>query len=114
MVSRKSESNVMVKNTLDVCLGGIAFWLFGYGLAYGPDNEGTNAHKFSGRGQFATDVNVEKYGDVYTKLFFQLSFSTTATTIVSGKLTNIYLYLMYKKQWDPRNSNFYLFLKKLF
>ena len=84
MVSRKSESNVMVKNTLDVCLGGIAFWFVGYAFAMGPDsNEDVN--KFSGHGHYMTDVDVESQGFVYTKLFFQLSFSTTATTIVSGK-----------------------------
>ena len=84
MVSRKSESNVMVKNTLDVCLGGIAFWFVGYAFAMGSDSSST-INRFSGHGQYMTDVDVESQGFVYTKLFFQLSFSTTATTIVSGE-----------------------------
>ena len=74
----------MVKNTLDVCLGGIVFWLFGYGLAFGP-NSNPDTSKFAGNGHFAADVDVETEGDIYTKIFFHMSFSTTATTIVSGK-----------------------------
>lgn len=83
LVSSKSESNVMVKNTRDVCLGGISFWLVGYGLAFGP-NSNSDTNKFSGNGHFVTEPDIATEGHIYTKFFFQLSFSTTATTIVSG------------------------------
>ena len=73
----------MVKNTLDVCLGGIAFWFVGYGFIFGPDGS-DSVKKFSGSGNFILDVDVEKNGFEYTQLFFHLSFSTAATTIVSG------------------------------
>merc|ERR1719494_1380575 len=36
MVSRKNEANVIVKNMLDVTLGGVAFWFVGYGLGSEP------------------------------------------------------------------------------
>lgn len=81
MVSRKSEANVIVKNMLDVVLGGIAYWFFGYGFSFGPNFKSTK--KMSGAGQFVLDVSLED-SFIYAKLFFHLSFATTATTIVSG------------------------------
>uniref|UniRef100_A0A069DMW4 Ammonium transporter n=1 Tax=Clytia hemisphaerica TaxID=252671 RepID=A0A069DMW4_9CNID len=83
IVSRKSESNVMVKNVLDVCLGGMTFWLFGFGFIFGPDSS-ENVNKFSGTGHWAVTVDVENEAATYTQMFFHLSFSTAATTIVSG------------------------------
>ena len=31
MVSKKNETNIMVKNAVDVIYGSFAYWLFGYG-----------------------------------------------------------------------------------
>lgn len=31
MVSKKNETNIMVKNAMDVVYGSFAYWLFGYG-----------------------------------------------------------------------------------
>ena len=36
-VSLKNEVNIMMKNVVDVVLGGITYWAFGYGLSYGQD-----------------------------------------------------------------------------
>ena len=83
LVSRKSEANVIVKNMLDVVLGGIAYWFVGYGFSFGPNTKDSN--KFSGEGDFVVDVPPSE-SFIYAKYFFQLSFATTATTIVSGKL----------------------------
>ncbi|XP_066927041.1 putative ammonium transporter 3 [Clytia hemisphaerica] len=73
----------MVKNVLDVCLGGMTFWLFGFGFIFGPDSS-DNVNKFSGTGHWAVTVDVENEAATYTQMFFHLSFSTAATTIVSG------------------------------
>ncbi len=35
IVSLKNEVNIMMKNVVDVVLGGITYWAFGYGLSYG-------------------------------------------------------------------------------
>lgn len=83
MVSKKNESNIMVKNAVDVIYGGFAYWLFGFGFSFGRD-EGTTA--FNGFGKFFTDAEGDEMGDVFAKYFFHLSFSTTATTIVSGAM----------------------------
>ena len=41
IVSKKNEVNIMMKNVVDVVLGGLTYWAFGYGLSYGnPDPSG--------------------------------------------------------------------------
>jgi ammonia channel protein AmtB len=82
-VNPKNEVNIMVKNALDVVFGGISFWAFGFGLSFGSD-EGTNA--FTGVGCFFVDAAEDMMGDVFSVFLFQLSFATTATTIVSGAM----------------------------
>ncbi|XP_077485191.1 putative ammonium transporter 3 [Amblyomma americanum] len=83
-VSQKNEVNILMKNAADVILGGLTYWLFGFGLQYGtgrsPDNE------FSAVGRFMVDAGPEEMGLVFSSFIFQLSFSTTATTIVSGAM----------------------------
>lgn len=83
MVSKKNETNIMVKNAVDVIYGGFAYWLFGFGLSFGRD-QGTTA--FNGFGKFLTDADDDEMGHVFAKYFFHLSFATTATTIVSGAM----------------------------
>nr|XP_054926507.1 putative ammonium transporter 3 [Dermacentor andersoni] len=83
-VSQKNEVNILMKNAADVILGGLTYWLFGFGLQYGtghsPDNE------FSAVGRFMVDAEPDDMGLVFSSFIFQLSFSTTATTIVSGAM----------------------------
>lgn len=93
LVSRKNEVNIMVKNAVDVIFGGLAYWLFGFALSFG---EGYGSNAFSGMGMFLTEANDnERMGYIYSRYFFQLSFATTATTIVSGAMaerTNLKAY----------------------
>ena len=42
IVSLKNEVNIMMKNVVDVVLGGITYWAFGYGLSYG-ESEHSNS-----------------------------------------------------------------------
>ena len=35
IVSIKNEVNIMMKNVVDVVLGGLTYWAFGYSLSYG-------------------------------------------------------------------------------
>ncbi|XP_020902017.1 putative ammonium transporter 3 [Exaiptasia diaphana] len=83
MVSSKNEANIMVKNAIDVIYGGLSYWLFGFALSFGKEGRNT---PFCGLGHFLTDVDEHEMGGVYARYFFQLSFSTTATTIVSGAM----------------------------
>ena len=73
----------MMKNVVDVVLGGLTYWAFGYGLSYGS-YAGTNPY-FAFGSWFVSATGLET-GPVFTTFLFQLSFATTATTIVSGSI----------------------------
>lgn len=84
MVSKKNEANIMVKNALDVIFGVLAYWIFGFALSRGKSHGVKNP--FSGWGNFFTDADEKEMGNVLALYFFQASFATTATTIVSGAI----------------------------
>lgn len=96
-VSIKNEINILVKNAADVIFGGITYWMFGYGLSFGDDPEWSNP--FCGIGYFFVDtLNGSEVGIIYTNFIFQLSFATTATTIVSGAMaerTKLTAYILF-------------------
>ncbi|KAG8229811.1 hypothetical protein J437_LFUL008179 [Ladona fulva] len=107
-VSVKNEVNIMMKNVVDVVLGGLTYWVFGFGLSFGNDPSTT---PFVAIGDFMLDA-LPKFsnttgsrsynrptaknasilheqldmGPVFATFLFQLSFATTATTIVSGAM----------------------------
>ncbi|XP_064470306.1 putative ammonium transporter 3 [Ornithodoros turicata] len=86
-VSQKNEVNIMMKNAADVIFGGLTYWMFGFGLQYGiPNTNYTTSNPFCGFGRFLVDAEPEDMGEVFSTFIFQLSFSTTATTIVSGAM----------------------------
>lgn len=94
-VSRRNEVNIMVKNAVDVVFGGVSYWAFGFGLSFGND-PGSNA--FSGVGYFFVDSDDDSMGLLFSTYVFQLSFATTATTIVSGAMaerTKLMSYLIF-------------------
>lgn len=84
-VSVKNEVNIMMKNIIDVVLGGFTYWVFGYGMSFG---RGALSNPFIALGDFFIDPGVDDplMGPIFAAFLFQLSFSTTATTIVSGAM----------------------------
>ena len=82
-VSSKNEVNIMMKNALDVVFGGITYWAFGFGLSFGA---GKGSNPFTGMGCFFVDADETTMGYIFAVFLFQLSFATTATTIVSGSM----------------------------
>ncbi|KAJ2938329.1 hypothetical protein O0L34_g13247 [Tuta absoluta] len=84
-VSVKNEANIMMKNLADISLGGLTYWIFGYGMSFG---QGPLQNSFVGTGDFLVDPDVGDplMGPVFASFLFQLSFATTATTIVSGAM----------------------------
>ena len=82
-VSSRNEVNVMAKNTADILFGGISYWVFGYAFCYGKHPKLSNP--FIGWGNFFMGLDGDEKGPAYAKFFFQASFATTATTIVSGE-----------------------------
>ena len=84
-VSLKNEVNIMMKNVVDIVLGGLTYWAFGFGLSFGS---GAPTNGFIGTSGFLIDPDVgsELMGPVCAAFLFQLSFATTSTTIVSGAM----------------------------
>nr|XP_050035757.1 putative ammonium transporter 2 [Dermacentor andersoni] len=82
-VSRKNEVNILMKNVADVVVGGLGYWSFGYGLQF---SSGGGSALFNGFGFFLVDAEPQDMGRTFTCFLFQLSFATTATTIVSGAM----------------------------
>jgi ammonium transporter, Amt family len=78
LVRAKNAVNVIMKNYSDMCVGAIGFWLIGYGLMFGLNKSG-----WIGLSKFGWE-SVEKWE--YSLIFFQMMFSATAATIVSGAL----------------------------
>ncbi|XP_070492309.1 putative ammonium transporter 3 [Chironomus tepperi] len=97
IVSQKNQVNIMMKNIVDVVLGGFTYYLFGYGLSYGRSDYTT---PFIAFGDFMVDPSVsdQLMGQIFTAFFFQLSFATTATTILSGTVAeriNFHAYCLF-------------------
>ncbi|XP_076241966.1 ammonium transporter isoform X2 [Calliopsis andreniformis] len=84
-VSLKNEVNIMMKNVVDIVLGGLTYWAFGFGMSFGSSRF---SNPFIGLGEFLTDpsVNDKLLGPKCAAFIFQLSFATTSTTIVSGAM----------------------------
>lgn len=77
-VRAKNAVNVMMKNYTDMCIGGLAFYLVGYGLMMGVNRTG-----FFGLSHFAPThlSNLD-----WALMFFQMMFAATAVTIASGAM----------------------------
>jgi Amt family ammonium transporter len=82
-VRSKNTKNILIKNVLDACVGAFAWFIFGYGFAFGK-TDGHKPNSFLGSGNFAMK-GVSTPGDVATYLF-QWAFSAAAATIVSGSV----------------------------
>jgi len=96
-VSLKNEVNIMMKNVVDVVFGGLTYWAFGFGLSFGRSDM---SFPFMGVGDFLVDPGPgsEHMGPVYAAFLFQLSFATTATTIVSGAMAERSFKISLKKK----------------
>ena len=89
-VRQKNNQNILLKNLMDACIGGVIWWACVYAFAYGDlagDFIGTTGFLCNnfGKGQYAN-------------WFFQWAFAATAATIVSGSLAervNILTYVAF-------------------
>ncbi len=90
----KNAGNIMMKNLMDFCVGGLAYWAVGFGLMFGLSNGFTGSSMF-----FFSPDNTGIDGQWgYTFWIFQVVFAATAATIVSGAMaerTKFIGYLIY-------------------
>ncbi len=89
-VRSQETANILMKNMIDACVGGISFWLVGWAFAYGASDA---SNQFIGLGNFALNGF-----DDYASWFFQFAFAAAAATIVAGALagrTKYSAYLIY-------------------
>ena len=77
-VRSKNTVNVLMKNYMDACIGGLVFWLLGFGLMFGINQTG-----WLGMSHFAPNELDSWHWNI---LFFQMMFAATATTIASGAM----------------------------
>jgi Amt family ammonium transporter len=90
----KNAGNIMMKNLMDFCMGGFAYWAVGFGLMFGASTG------ITGWSNFFVDFDNSgidgQWG--FTFWFFQMVFAATAATIVSGAMaerTKFIGYLVY-------------------
>lgn len=79
----KNTANLIMKNTLDFCVGALLYFMFGFGLMYG-----TSAGGFIGTDKFFLSHLVLTEADAYgwAGFLYQTMFAATAATIVSGAI----------------------------
>jgi len=82
-VRAKNTKNILLKNVLDACLGGLIWWTIGYPIALG--DMGTSETKDDVTQPFFMDRIEGKSAHTYYAMWmFQWAFAATAATIVSG------------------------------
>lgn len=99
MIQQGSAVNALLENFSEAGIGALAWWIVGFGLAFGVDN---------GSGLFGTTLfmpGIEMadtifYGNisVLTMFFFQFAFAATASTITTGAMaerTNFIGHIIY-------------------
>lgn len=64
---------------------GLTYWAFGFALSFGRSSI---SNPFISFGDFFVDPSIKDpmKGAIYSAFIFQMSFATTATTIVSGAM----------------------------
>lgn len=79
----KNVANIMAKNMVDMCVGALAFWAVGYGVAFGDGKWiGSDSFFLSG----FDDGSFDGLYSGYTPFFFQVVFAAAAVTIASGAM----------------------------
>jgi len=101
--SAKNAVNILFKNSMDVCVGMLLFFLFGFGLMYPTSYTGdwtdvSGYFAFGGSGLDGYSVSADRTFSPEADWLFQAVFAATAATIVSGAVAGrmkVGAYLVY-------------------
>ncbi|CAG5124632.1 unnamed protein product [Candidula unifasciata] len=77
VVPSVNTTNIVMKNALDACIAGVAYWLVGFAFAFGPGNN------FIGWTYFALAYHPD---NELAHVFLELVIAATCSTIVSGSV----------------------------
>lgn len=93
--SAKNTVNILFKNLIDLCAGGILFYAFGYSIMYGNDLFG-GFFAFNGFG-ISSVAPEATAGALHPQVdwLFQVAFAATAATIVSGAVAGRMRFVSY-------------------
>jgi Amt family ammonium transporter len=97
-IRSKNVMNILIKNVLDACVGALAFFAVGYGLAYGRKTNKDTAGDYIGEGNFLLSNSATLTGEGWTHFLFNWAFAAAAATICSGAMaerTQFVAYLGY-------------------
>jgi Amt family ammonium transporter len=85
-VQMKNAKSILIKNLLDGSVGSIAWWTFGYGIAFGGGGAENPNGIIGTTGFFLNEASseVNREWNAYISWTFQWAFATTSATIVSG------------------------------
>ncbi|QDS99681.1 ammonium transporter [Adhaeretor mobilis] len=100
--SSKNAVNILFKNSMDICVGVVLFFAFGFGImypgAYGVDVEEKPYFAFGGFGLDGYEATIDRTFSPEVDWLFQAMFAATAATIVSGAVAGrmkVGAYLIY-------------------
>lgn len=85
--SSKNVVNILFKNSMDICVGVLLYFIIGFALMYPTSYTGAEASPYFGFGGFGLDKYEAADGRGYSPevdWLFQAVFAATAATIVSG------------------------------
>ncbi len=90
MIRQGGVVNSLMENFMDACLGGIAFWAIGFGIAFGVSSGGLlgTSNFFLSEAMVFSEGTVS-YGEgisTFVLFFFQFAFAATAGTIATGAM----------------------------
>ncbi len=86
----KNAGNIIMKNLMDFALGSLVFWVFGFGLIFGPSLGG-----IIGMPDFFVRNNYDSTFPTAAFFIFQTVFCATAATIVSGAMAERTKFISY-------------------
>ncbi|MCA9125947.1 MAG: ammonium transporter [Planctomycetales bacterium] len=85
--AQKNAVNILFKNSMDICIGVLLFYIIGFGLMYPKNYTDADPNPYIGFGGFGLEAYASAPGRTFSPevdWLFQAVFAATAATIVSG------------------------------